>query len=69
MELVLKLRHFTNILQTALVKFNFLVRHNSACAIALGCIIQTLGHARKDLLYFFVLVVELVSGGDVGLEE
>ena len=76
MELPLELRELTNVLKTTLIELDLSIWHNASSHIAIGCIIETLGHLREDFLNLSVLIMELIAGSDVrrkqkcdGLEE
>ena len=47
-----------DVLESALVELDFLVRHDSASYIGIGSVVEALGHAEKDFLHFLRLVVE-----------
>jgi len=68
-ELLLKLCPFTDVLQSTLVEFDFLVGHYTTCSVAICCVVQTLGHEREDLLYLCVLVMKLVTSRHICAEE
>ena len=69
MELPLELSQLTYVLQTRLVKFDFLVGHDSTSLVSLRCVVQTFSHLCQYLLDLIIFVVELVSLGYVGLEK
>ena len=60
-EFALKLGQFTDILNSALIKLDFLVGHNATGRIADCCIVQTLCHCAQYFKNFFTLVMELIA--------
>ena len=57
-ELSLELGLLADVLESALVELDLLVRHDSSSDIGIGSVVEALGHAKKDLLHFLRLVVE-----------
>lgn len=71
MELVLELGKLADVLQSTLVELDLLITHDAAWAIVTlrGRIVQTLRHPHQNLLHFLILIMELISSRDIGLEK
>ena len=69
MEFSLELCQLTDILQSTLIEFDLLVRHDAACCISLSRIIQAFRHTTEHLKHFLIFIVELITCCDICLEQ
>ena len=68
-ELSSELGNLADIFQATLVKLDLLVRHDSACHVNLGCVVEALGHPGQNLLHLLILIVERVTLRHVSREK